>query len=270
VSAIVYGLHASEYHARIEVNKSLLDLVAIAPVKAWSYLGGEKPSQTASKMLGTHVHAAVLEPDKLMPYPPVNKRTKEGKAEIERLNEEYKGTNVIFCEPDVYYMQVQAIAESVRNHPRARVLLSQGQPEVSVFSKLNGTLVKCRPDWLRDDGIIVDLKTTQDASPAEFARSAWKYRYHVQAAFYTDVCLSAGIAVRSFVFVAVETKPPYLVACYVLNPLDLELGREAYRRDLDTYQRCVYTGEWPGYSEDIKTLELPAWARAQSTIQGEW
>ena len=43
--------------------------------------------------------------------------------------------------------------------------------------------------------------------------------------------------------------------------LVLEPGRAVYRRDLATYAECLRSGEWPGYPEEIRELELPAWAR---------
>jgi uncharacterized metal-binding protein len=268
LSAILYGLPFAAYRERPEVNKSLLDLVAVAPAKARAYLDGADQEQTVSMLLGTAVHCATNEPEKLVCIPRFDKRTKQGKADAEEYFGNITDHDFLAVEEDVFEKAHQ-IASSVKTHPRAKALLDKGSAEVTVISELDGVPVKCRVDWMRDNGLLVDLKTTQDASPEGFARSVAKYRYHVQCALYTDACRSAGVDVRSFVFVAVETKPPYLVACYMLDPLDIERGRTQYRRDLATYRECVESGTWKGYSDDIKVLELPAWARMQQPI-GEY
>ena len=68
--------------------------------------------------------------------------------------------------------------------------------------------------------LIVDLKTTMDASPDAFARTAANFNYPLQAAYYVDGLQAAGIAspdaVTSFVFLVVEKTPPYGVAVYTL------------------------------------------------------
>ena len=113
----------------------------------------------------------------------------------------------------------------------------------------------------REKGVIVDLKTTRDASPDGFAKSVAQYRYHVQAAFYSDGYKAAfGEAPRGFVFIAVETEPPYLVAVYVASETMTSRGRIEYQTDLDTFRECLATDTWPGYSSSPLTLDLPKWA----------
>ena len=98
---------------------------------------------------------------------------------------------------------------------------------------MTGILCRCRPDFWREDDIIVDVKTTEDASPEEFSRSLAKWRYHVQAPFYMDgIELATGRRPKGFVFLVVEKKPPYAVAAYTLDPESIELGRSEYRADL--------------------------------------
>jgi exodeoxyribonuclease VIII len=110
-------------------------------------------------------------------------------------------------------------------------------------------------------GVIVDLKTTRDASPDGFAKSVAQYRYHVQAAFYSDGYRAAfGEAPRGFVFIAVETEPPYLVAVYVASETMAQRGRIEYQTDLDTFRRCQDADTWPGYSDAPLTIDLPKWA----------
>lgn len=160
--------------------------------------------------------------------------------------------------------QLHAMANAVHSHPAAGALLTgcPGEAEKSVYwnDATTGVLCRCRPDWWRDDNVIVDLKTTEDASPEGFAKSMANYRYDVQAAYYLDgVQAATRKRPKAFVFIAVEKKPPYGVGVYVLDSDSLELGRAQYQHDLRIYAECVRTGEWPGYGDKIQTISLPAW-----------
>lgn len=160
--------------------------------------------------------------------------------------------------------QLHAMANAVHSHPAAGALLTgcPGEAEKSVYwnDATTGVLCRCRPDWWRDDNVIVDLKTTEDASPEGFAKSMANYRYDVQAAYYLDgIQKATRKRPKAFVFIAVEKKPPYGVGVYVLDADSLELGRAQYQHDLRIYAECVRTGEWPGYGDKIQTISLPAW-----------
>jgi hypothetical protein len=257
---------SAEYHRRPEVNKSLLDLIEAAPAKAKARLDGAPSEPTPAMLLGTAFHAAVLEPETLIKSPEFNKRSKEGKAEAEAFAQEHAGKVIV--DPDTF-ATVQGMREGVMRHPVARRIFDDGIPEQSCFAELMGVPVRCRPDWVRPSAdLICDLKSTSDASPDQFSRSVANFRYHVQHAFYQDTIQAAGYAVRSFVFVATERAFPHLCAVYVLDPADVERGREAYRRNLETYLECQASGVWPGYDEGIRVLQLPAWFR--KATQGDF
>jgi exodeoxyribonuclease VIII len=160
------------------------------------------------------------------------------------------------------WTKLAAIRDAVRSHPAAALALA-GSPviEQSIFWDVDGIACRCRPDAVTERGVIVDLKTTRDASPDGFAKSIAQYRYHVQAAFYSDGYKTAfGEAPRGFVFIAVETDPPYLVAVYVASETMTNRGRFDYRADLDTFRECLAADTWPGYSNAPLTIDLPKWA----------
>lgn len=74
--------------------------------------------------------------------------------------------------------------------------------------------------WLKDEGMILDLKTTRDAGPKWWDRHAWEYGYHRQAALYSD-----QLGAEEYYVLAVETSYPYGVALYRADPGLLEKGR---------------------------------------------
>lgn len=169
----------------------------------------------------------------------------------------------IVLAPEVWD-QLHAMAAAVHAHPAAHALLTgvPGEAEKSVYwiDPATGVLCRCRPDWWRDDNVIVDLKTTEDASPEGFAKSMANYRYDVQAAYYLDgVQQATGKRPKAFVFIAVEKKPPYAVGVYVLDSESREIGRAQYQHDLRVYADCLANDNWPGYGDKIQTISLPAW-----------
>jgi exodeoxyribonuclease VIII len=159
-----------------------------------------------------------------------------------------------------------AQAASVFSLTDVAALLSVGRPEVSAYwiDPVTGELCRCRPDWVSPAGegvILLDVKTYSDASPAEFARQVARKGYHRQDAFYSDgYALASGKPVLGFVFVAVESEYPFAACAVMLDDQGREKGRSDNRALLDAYAHCRQSGEWPGYSQTIELISLPAWA----------
>jgi hypothetical protein len=261
---MILDLSNADYHALPSVSKSGLDLISKAPAYfKWRRENPQPP--TEAMILGTLTHTAVLEPDRfdaeIVVAQKFDRRTTVGKLAAAQFEAENAGKEVLEAEA---YDQVMRIRDAVFSHPAARVALSNvAHVEASMFwtDPQTGLECRCRPDAFRTNDVIVDLKTTKDASPEGFAKSIANYRYHVQAPFYMDGFRAAtGREAKGFVFVAVETAPPHLVAVYVLNEIDLIRGRATYQRDLSTLRKCLDLDEWPGYPEAVQEIRLPKWA----------
>lgn len=262
-TTVRHDLTNAEYHASPAISKSGLDLIRKAPaLYRWRR---ENPSEpTPAMRLGTLTHTAVLEPEcfasTVIARPDgIDRRTSAGKAEWNAFEIESNGREIITAEEAV---KLAAIRDAVHSHPAAAKALA-GSPtiEQSIFWHSEGVDCRCRPDAVTQSGVIVDLKTTKDASPEGFARSIASYRYHVQAAFYSDGYKAEfGEPPRGFVFIAVETEPPFLVAVYVASETMTLRGRADYMADLEIFRRCRDAVEWPGYSDAPLTIDLPKWA----------
>lgn len=254
----------ADYHADTAISKSDLDLIAKSPMHYKHYKNAPK-EQTPAMLLGSVTHKLVLEPDKFTDEyavaPAVDKRTKDGKATWSEFMEKVTDKHTVIDE--TLYKQAKEIAESVLNHPVAAKLLHGGQAEISYFWETSdGIKCKCRLDYLRSDiKTIIDFKTTQNSSPEEFTKSAYNYRYHVQAAWYMDGLKNCGVDIDNFIFIAVETKPPFPVIVYVADELMLKLGGIEAAENLETYRKCIKTDIWHGYEEQPKvhSLSLPDW-----------
>lgn len=267
-TGIYAGISNDAYHGGPGISKSGLDLIARSPLHYWSrYLDPARtPTEpTPAMRLGTAIHTAVLEPAEFARRhhvaPVCDRRTKDGKAawEAATMAAEAAGAELISAAD----AQVcTAIADIVRSHPTARKLFTTGQSEMSCYwtDAETGLLCKCRPDWLNLP-FIVDLKSTEDASADGFQRSAWNWRYWVQAAWYMDgVEQATGMRPDAFVFGAFEKAPPYACAFYYADPVMLDMGRAEYRKLLRVLADCVAADRWPGYDADVRALTVPIWA----------
>ena len=163
---------------------------------------------------------------------------------------------------------IKAMAAKVLGNATARALLERpGIPEASAFARdpLTGTWLRARPDFLPERThrrtILVDLKTGRSADPRRFRRAVAEFGYHQQDALYRDVVrLARGDDDVAFVFVIVEVEPPHLVSVCELDPDALSVGRSRNRTAIELYTRCREADDWPGYGDDVHTIELPAWA----------
>jgi hypothetical protein len=256
-----------EYHARPEISKSDLDLLARSPLHL-KMKNELKSEPTKALLLGSAVHKLVLEPkdfsNEFSVEPEVDKRTKEGKAIYNDFLENLGDKTLL--EVDIFDTAVE-IANAVNSMRETAIFLKDGLAEQSYFSEIEGVAVKCRPDFYNENlGAIIDLKTTSDASATGFARSVASFNYHVQAAFYSDILRSLGKKVNYFLFIAVETSYPYFVGFYELDNVAIEQGRKTYLELLELYKYCRERDEWWGYAKKdgdqikaVQTLSLPAW-----------
>ena len=175
----------AEYHRDPAISKSKLDAARKSGKHLYDVLYGPPRDSTAAFDMGTVLHASALpgeNADDIAVRMPegMKKTTKEGKAFVA----ENKG-KIILNSSDAYVVDQMML--SLREHPFSASLVNgelKGKAEQSFFctDKETGLELKARPDFILDDcSLILDLKTTVDASPKGFQRSVANYRYFVQA-----------------------------------------------------------------------------------------
>ena len=256
------------YHAHPAVSKSHLDLIARSPLHYWArYLDPDRitPEPSPQMRLGTALHTHVLElsrwDEEIAVAPAMDRRTKAGKEAWQAFQDDAAGKTVITADDAE---QVMAMGRAVMRHPAAAMLLGlPGKAETTHMwtDASTGLECKCRPDWLTDDGsIVVDLKTTKEASPRGFKQSVANFAYHKQAAWYLHGLEQAtGKRPDQFIFICVESTAPYAVAVYAADAEMIERGHDQAMRDLAKLAVCKAADHWPSYSEQIETLSLPGW-----------
>ncbi len=215
-----------------------------------------EPSQ--AMIFGSAFHSLVLEPDlNEVLWTSIGSRRTNAFKEVKKKNPE----KIVVTQEE--HEDLLIMLENTKNHELATSLLTNGKPEVSmVWEDMEyGFPCKCRPDWLRDDNIIIDVKTTgKSADAVQFSKACANFGYHISAAWYQAGVLAVTGQLCDFVFLVVETKAPFGVVVYAPDTEFMDRGREAIRPILPIYNECLKTNNWPGYSEKIETLSLPGWA----------
>ena len=241
----------------------------------WKYFtdNPEEDTDTPSLKFGRAYHKMMLEPydfdSEYAVAPKVDRRTKEGKEAYASFEQASEGKEIIDEET---YNRLLEMREVLYKTPYVKKLIA-GEHEKSFFwtDAETGIKCKCRPDSFgvfgKDTNIIVDLKTTQCAETSTFMRSALKFNYDVQAAHYTAGLEEIYGKNYTFIFIAQETKAPYLVNILQADSYFMENGREVRKVMLETYKKCLELNEYPGYmgfSEDktfFNDLSVPAWIK---------
>lgn len=264
---IVIGEPESAYHKRTigVASKSALDQIARSPAHYRAWVEGEDREPTPALEFGRAVHMAILEPSRFASAYIVapdfgDLRSSKNREARDAWREQNPGA-VVISQAD--YDTIGGMLRSVMLHPAASKLIADGTPEVSLYWRdaITGLRCKARADyWVKSKGLVIDLKSTLDASPREFARSVIKYRYHVQDASYRAAFHACGEPITHFAILAVEKTAPYACAVYTLDTDAVARGFGAYRLDMSALAECIKTNRFPSYSEGVEELSLPAWA----------
>jgi exodeoxyribonuclease VIII len=265
-----------DYAADQDVNASALRAGRKSMLHMRAVIDGVAKDPSPAMLLGSALHDAILEParfgEMLRVAPDVDRRTKAGKEEHAAFVASLPEGAIVLTADDYDAVRDAQLAVNASMLPN---LMGAGESEVSVYwgEQCGDKVVGCkaRLDWLGhlagqpDQGLIIDIKTTRDASPSAFARSAAAYGYVHQAAWYMRAAarLNAtgqGPKIADYFVVAVEMEAPYAVGLYRLSSDDL---RAADLDNLETLQcwaaACEADEFWGPTGSTIRTLNVPEW-----------
>lgn len=265
-------LDGQDYHEKAPgISKSHLDVMNDGSARHYwqAYLNPERSigvEPTDALRLGNAIHAAVLEPHLLekryAEWCGADRRTKEGKA----LYLEFERTRAGRTKLTQIEMETcRQIRQAFGRHPLAKGLLMNGKAEQSFFARHaeTGALVKCRTDYISDDGdTVVDIKTTTDANPIAFGKDAANYRYDVAVPWYFDIIAAVqGHMPKRWIWLVIEKSEPYAIAIYYAQKKDIVRARDTARRNLLEILHYRERNEYPDYGDKIRPLELASWAK---------
>ena len=263
-ASLFENLTQAEYHLLPGIRKSVLweGHKSMAHLLQATFTHREATDQMN---LGSAVHCLALESHKFKDgfqcLPKVDRRTTAGKDAWAAA----QASGKILLTPE---QEEAATAMALELHSLdvfADLVASDGALVESSITWVDGsTAIACkvRPDLLVREGrpVILDVKTTRDARKRQFQSSVYEFGYHVQAAMYCEGVQALTGQDPVFLFACVENTPPYNAAMYYLSDRAMVAGLRIYRRLLNEYADCVESGEFPGYSSEIESLDLPAWA----------
>jgi len=228
-------MNNKDYHASPAVSNSKLSRFIESP-----RLMNTPRKKTPSLRWGSLVHTIILEPqligDEWAVMPEGLDKGKGAKAREEEFILANEGKEIVAHDE---YVQLCNIAKAVQEDVEASSLLAgEGINEGSFFweDKPTGIPMRCRPDRLREDGLLVDVKTTPSVEHYAFRRSCWDFGYDRQGAMYTDgIEIATGRKPTGFAFIAIEGKewPDIFVQVFVMTEADINTGRVRYRKALD-------------------------------------
>lgn len=245
-----------EYHSRPEISKSKLDLINKSELHYLNPIAEQKDNLD----FGSAVHDAVLLPELfktkyvIIPDSIKVRRGKEWDAFC------FENQGKIHLYKDTY-QDVLTCRDRIMDDPLTGKIFINGEPEIAYISELEGMPVRCKPDYF-SKSVGIDLKTTVCAEYSAFQRSIFRYRYYVQAAFYLDIVSKVlGTEIKDFIFVAIESKPPFAIGIYLLDQESIDLGRKHYKADLEKIRNIKKDIKYTGYSQGkLQVIGVPQYA----------
>jgi hypothetical protein len=254
---IYLGMPEDVYFGTHAISNSGLKTFAEAPAK---YRFGEH-KRTRSLALGKLWHTALLEPHELenrycvTELKRFDERMKAYQEEVQRA----EGRELIKTDEWEEMLQMCASIAGQGGSLPAVLLHPQLHTELSFFwwDHPAGVFCRARADIaILEHALVGDTKSCQDASD-DFNYAVRDWKYHYQNAFYKRGLRKLGYPIDDFVFFAIEKKKPFLYRPWVIPRDATEDAERKILILLDRYRECLDTGIWPGYPEEIGTIEYP-------------
>lgn len=275
------------YHSdRRAVNSSSLKRMIKSPrAFYYTFFLGKDEEPTEAMKFGTLAHMALLQGSKFQEQyvvmPEIIGYTKAGlpTTSANALDVQEKKRAWLADQPPGAIIttaedrdRLFAMIDSVLSHEQASKLLSKGKPEIAGYWRdpETGILLRIKPDFLPFDvSVALDVKTTQDCVWDEFRRSVESLRYDFQTMMYDEgIFQITGIRPEHRVWLTIESKAPYEVACYEVPPQYEATGRYEFRAQLRRLKECAMRNEWPQRQVEIEYGEMSPWFFKKYELKG--
>lgn len=267
MAEIHYNQSDFDYRREEGVNQSSLKKILDSPAHYQAALK-YKFIPTPAMEMGTALHCLTLDGEKAFNGSYVKKpeglslATKEGKAwKAEAGRKKVLNTGG----KDDPWNSVLGMDESLKRlawfDPSQKDYIRNN--EVSIYWDWHSVRCKARLDRvLVDEGIVLDLKTTDSVDSELFTKKVVGLGYDFQAAYYAHAASVAYNKDFRFIFVAVERKAPYTVDLFEVTPEMMEESLRKCRLAIKTYANCNETNSWPNREPVIRQLEYPGWYKS--------
>lgn len=240
------------------LSYSSLKEFAKSPRHYLDYLNRKKET-TAPMLFGSMIHCLLLEPAKFNEQfavmGTIDRRTSAGKEAYAKFVEESEGKDVVM-END--YNDARALVDNVLSNPNLKQYVDNcHQFEQEFRAELWGLPMRGFFDGIAQD-YILEVKTTQDATPDTLMRDFYNRQYHMQAGLYNLV------SNKPIKYLIIETKSPY--DSYIADATEsyIKKGQDVLSTNLVEFTKCMEQNLWhKGYEFHHKNLviDLPSWVK---------
>jgi len=231
------------------LSYSSLKAFAKSPNHYLEYISREF-KETPAMAFGRAFHCLLLEPElfneKYAVAPKCDKRTKLGKEEWLSFSESHKDKEPL---DGGDYDNLLKMVFNVQSEERQS--LKKINPEVPISGMIQDIEFKGILDGISARHIL-DVKTTQDASPKAFSRTIFDLMYHLQAAIYCEIT-----GVQDYYILAVENTAPFNVQEYHLSFEVIQAGRVQLFDLIRKFKNWDGTPE--SYGIGAIEINLPTW-----------
>lgn len=259
----------ADYHhnpnlcVRPSISSTGLKQILENPQKYWAFSPYNpdriEPQSNSAFDFGRAAHSVILEgrlPRReyaVSPYDDFRTKAAQAwKAKAERL-----GLTILKAED---LQTIAAMYQQIANHPVVEAGGLDGEVEVSLIwpDPVTGYFFRARPDTIPMGDMIINYKTCNDASLRAVSQSVIKYRYDISEALAAmGIAATLKRQVTNVALLSQEKSPPYVVSCFELSDEYLAVGAQMVREAMDTFARCMESGDWPSFVDDNSTLVPP-------------
>lgn len=278
---LYFYMPAEEYHRLDRLNNGTIRDMRESPALA-KFNRTNPKRRTRGMDRGTDIHCGVLEPERFsqlyVATPPhligVDRRTKpwlEFAKSVEANKQETLQEGVLECVRAILAKRI--VVPGTLQRVTINEFLQDCKTEVTALGNepLRGVASKARADAVHGSGLIVDLKTTEEAiDRMSFESRMYRRAEHFQGQHYLGVFNDAEDTSRYERFMSINVRfpakyiqgMPFQVEAYNIGEPFLELARKEMAPLIDRYLQCVATGDWSDDDVKVQTALPPGWALA--------
>lgn len=203
-----------------------------------------------------------------------SKTTKAGKEEFAKIIESANINRRTLITKEIYET-AKTIVESLRSFKELEPYLNVRNRRTMLKwtdTKTNLPIIGYT-DWdtkVGRDLFVCDLKVSKSADPDDFNKAAWNYDYHIQVGSYLEGYRRTRFAFPYFLFVVVESAPPFNVSLMFVDNKYMQYCRDEFLGSLKAFRYCMDNGLfYQGYEFRLMrlmsyfSLTKPGWGKVK-------
>jgi len=222
--------------------------------------------ETPALEFGTKFHSFILERDKFhedYANEPDSENFPNARGDVTskfRLTTAYKewkedlGEKKVISPNDLDLLKT--LNESIKSHPIAKKMLSNGCSEHVIRVELHGVMCQIRIDQYNPDWGIIDLKSCVNLDKFEY--DIPKFGYTTSGAFYRSVFQAASkeFFPPNYYLVAVEKNPPYRTGVWKMSEDVMDMCEKMNTKNIKHFKECTESGVWPLGFEEMNIYDI--------------